>query len=79
MSTSSTSAFSDQCTIAEVLTQHPQLALVFFNHRMACVGCVFAPFETLQDAACAYDIPVDVFLDDLKNAIWRAPYQKEEL
>jgi hybrid cluster-associated redox disulfide protein len=58
-------------TVAALLATQPATIHVFLRRRMACVGCVFAPFETLQDAARAYDMPLDAFLDDLAGAIRR--------
>ncbi len=41
-------------TVAKLLDQFPGAAVVFTRHRMACAGCVMAPFETLAEAAAAY-------------------------
>ncbi len=40
--------------VSEVLADRPDAARVFVDRRMACVGCTFAPFETVAEAAAAY-------------------------
>ena len=42
--------------VAEVLADGPDAARVFIGLGMACVGCPFAPFETVSEAARAYGI-----------------------
>ncbi len=55
--------------VAEVLERWPQSIPVFLKHRMSCVGCLMAPFESLSDAARIYRIPFEPFLDELHLAI----------
>ncbi len=52
-------------TIAEVLGRDARTAHVFLKHRMACVGCTIAPFETLAVAAGVYRIAIDELLAEL--------------
>jgi hybrid cluster-associated redox disulfide protein len=56
-------------TIAEVLSHWPQTIPIFFHHRMACVGCVMAPFETLTEVSLVYRLDLDGFLRELQQAI----------
>jgi hybrid cluster-associated redox disulfide protein len=42
--------------VADVLMANPASARVFMDRRMGCVGCTFAPFETVSEAAGAYGI-----------------------
>ena len=42
--------------VADVLAAEPAAARVFIDHRMACVGCTFAPFETVAEVAQTYGI-----------------------
>lgn len=42
--------------VADVLAASPESARVFIERRMGCVGCTFAPFETVSEAARAYGI-----------------------
>jgi hybrid cluster-associated redox disulfide protein len=54
--------------LAELFRHAPQVALVFVRHRMACVGCVMAPFESIAAAAAVYHVPLDRFLQELQHA-----------
>ena len=54
--------------LQEVLDHHPRTLRVFVDHRMACPGCDMAPYETVADAADAYDLPQPAFLEDLREA-----------
>lgn len=56
-------------TVAEVLARWPQAIRVFFRHRMACVGCTMAPFDTIADVAAIYRLPLHCFLSELQQAI----------
>jgi hybrid cluster-associated redox disulfide protein len=53
--------------VAGLLGRHPATAQVFLAHRMACVGCSLAAFDTLADAAREYDLPLAAFLDELAH------------
>jgi hybrid cluster-associated redox disulfide protein len=59
--------------VAEVLTRWPQTIPVFLQHRMACVGCVIAPFETVAEVAAIYHLDLDYFLGELERAINSRP------
>lgn len=52
-------------TIAELLATHPSAARVLVSHRMHCVGCDIAPFETIGDACAIYGIALDDFFADI--------------
>lgn len=55
-------------TVAELLARRPQAAWVFFRHRMACVGCVLARFETVAEAVAAYGLDLQAFLREIGDA-----------
>lgn len=40
--------------VSDVLAASPAAARVFIDRHMGCVGCPFAPFETVREAAGAY-------------------------
>ena len=42
--------------VADVLVAVPAAARVFIDRRMGCVGCAFAPFETVAEVAEIYGI-----------------------
>jgi hybrid cluster-associated redox disulfide protein len=55
--------------VADVLARWPQTISVFMCHRMACVGCPIAPFETLAEVATIYDLDLSCFLNELAQTI----------
>lgn len=55
--------------VADVLDRWPQTIPVFIQHRMACVGCAMAPFETLAEATAIYGMSTDRFVNELREAI----------
>ena len=42
--------------VSDLLSANPAAARVFIDRGMGCVGCTFAPFDTVADAAYAYNI-----------------------
>lgn len=60
-----------ELTVAEVLDRWPQAIPVFLRHRLACVGCAMAPFDTLADVAAIYGLQLSRFLDELQQTIQR--------
>jgi hybrid cluster-associated redox disulfide protein len=62
-----------QTSVAELLQAFPQVIPVFISHRMACVGCSMASFDTLDEASSNYAIPGDQFLRELRQAIISQP------
>jgi hybrid cluster-associated redox disulfide protein len=58
-------------TVTEVLARWPQTIPVFIRHRMACIGCAMAPFETLAEVAVIYELDLSRFLSELEQAIER--------
>ena len=55
--------------VADVLAHWPQTIPIFLRHRMACVGCPIAPFETLAEVAAIYDLDLNCFLNELEQII----------
>jgi hybrid cluster-associated redox disulfide protein len=60
--------------VADVLARWPQTIPVFMRHRMACVGCSIAPFETLAEVAAIYELDLNCFLNELKQTIDQTEY-----
>ena len=56
-------------TVDQVLTRWNQTVSVFMHLRMACVGCPMSPFETLDNVAEIYGLPVASLLKELEQAI----------
>ena len=55
-------------TIAELLATHAAAARVLVSHRMHCVGCDIAPFETIGDACITYGVAVEDFFSEIRRA-----------
>jgi hybrid cluster-associated redox disulfide protein len=56
-----------QETVSAVLARDPQAARVLLNHRMHCVGCAIAPFETLAEVCLVYGVPLEQLLEELRH------------
>jgi hybrid cluster-associated redox disulfide protein len=54
--------------VSDVLASTPAAASVFVERAMSCVGCPFASFETVADAARIYDLDAQ----ELAAALLRA-------
>ncbi len=58
----------ESTSVADLLKQHPESARIFVRHRMACVGCEMACFETIESAARIYQVPLDILLRELNES-----------
>ena len=56
-------------TIAETLSRWPQTIYTFQRRQMACPGCPLTRFETLAEAAKAYNLNLAEFLAELASTI----------
>jgi len=56
-------------TVSEILEQWPRTARVFYQHKMACVGCALAPFYSLEEAVGIYHLSLDQLRHDLLAVI----------
>jgi hybrid cluster-associated redox disulfide protein len=55
--------------LSDVLAENPATAGVFVGRGMGCVGCPFARFETVADAAATYQLNPDEFARALAEAL----------
>ena len=55
--------------VGELMTQWPDAVPVFIRHRMACPGCVMAPFMTVREAAHEYGLDPEALAGELAQAI----------
>lgn len=60
-------AIRAEMTVDELLSRYPETARVFVRHRMACVGCDGARFESFADVGMVYAQPLDVILERVMN------------
>ncbi len=54
--------------VEEIMGRWPGTARVFIRRKMACVGCIMAPFQTLAAAADAYHIAEGELLAEIRAA-----------
>lgn len=54
--------------VDDVLKTWPTTIPVFMRHKMACVGCSMAPYETVAEAATTYGLEVPGFVEELRDA-----------
>ena len=58
--------------ISEAIARWPELAEIFFDYGMGCVGCPSASFETIEDGALKHglsDEEINDLIDDLNKAL----------
>lgn len=62
-------AVSADSNVDELISRYPSTVPVFVRHRMVCVGCEVARFETLAEACEIYRRPLEPLLADLQEAV----------
>ncbi|MHA6288138.1 DUF1858 domain-containing protein [Maricaulis sp. CAU 1757] len=58
--------------VGELMTRWPDTVPVFIRHRMACPGCIMAPFITVREAAHEYGLDTEAFVAELGRVVGRA-------
>jgi hybrid cluster-associated redox disulfide protein len=66
-------SISAELSVADLLARWPQTVQWFLSHQMSCVGCNMATFDSLQEVAANYRIPIEEFLSDLRKVIEAQP------
>lgn len=56
-------------TVEEIMGRWPATARVFIRRKMACIGCIMAPFQTLAAAARSYQIPERELLGEIRASM----------
>jgi hybrid cluster-associated redox disulfide protein len=51
--------------VDDLIDQFPAMVSIFVKHRMQCVGCPMARFETVAEVCQIYRLPLAAFLTDL--------------
>jgi hybrid cluster-associated redox disulfide protein len=64
-------------TVSEIMNRWPQCVPVFLAHKLDCVGCPMAPFETLAEVIEIYRLSQDDFLAELAAAIYEEKTKDE--
>jgi hypothetical protein len=63
-----------EMTIAEAIEQWPQIASLFLQHRLACLGCDMAGFCTFGDIRAHYaSVDLPALLAELQDLIEGRP------
>ena len=60
---------TEDMLIYEVLQIAPDIAPVFFEFGMHCLGCPISRGETVAQAAAAHGVDVEVMLDKLNEFV----------
>jgi len=63
------STITPDLTLAEIMDRWPETTQVFMAYHMTCVGCYLSPFDTLEDAAAVFDLPLQPLLENLNASI----------
>lgn len=56
-------------SLENLIGEWPETAAVFLRHDMLCVGCLVNPFHSVKDACDEYDLNVETFYDELREAV----------
>ncbi len=65
--------FTADLTVDQALGVSRSIPGVFVSHRTACVGCYLSRFCTLRDATKTYELDLESFLDELRQAALADP------
>lgn len=58
--------------ITDMMRRWPETMSVLIAHDMLCVGCMFGPFHTIEDACAEYGIDPNSLLAELRAAVMSA-------
>lgn len=64
-----TSMFAGSMSMDEMMQTWPETIRVVLDHRMQCVGCPLARFQSVSDACKEHGVDEGLFLDDVRRAI----------
>jgi hybrid cluster-associated redox disulfide protein len=62
-------ALSPDTALQALFNRWPVTIPVFIRHRMSCVGCSMAVFDTVEEAAANYGLECTALLAELQAAI----------
>lgn len=65
-------------TVGDLLTRWPAGARAFVENRMACIGCAFSAFDTLEEALDMHHVPAASFFSSLEGAAPALPQDQGE-
>ena len=64
--------------VGELMDRWPHTISVFMRRRMACPGCLMAPFMTVAEAAAEHGIDLNDLSNELQSAIESATAPQAE-
>jgi len=68
----------DNMIVGDIMAKWPETAKAFNRHKMACPGCVMAPFMTLAEVCEAYGLNLDDFVETLRRSINQESSDQQE-
>jgi len=60
---------SPKSSIAKILKNYPETAVVFLHYNLHCAGCPMAEPETLSDVSDLHGVDVEKLIGDLNKVI----------
>lgn len=57
-----------EMSISEAVQKYPQVAAVFMDFGMGCLGCAAARFENIEQGAVVHGIDIDALIKALNEA-----------
>ena len=70
--------FIRNLTVKQLLDRWPKVMWVFLDYKMACIGCDMASFDTVEDVARNYHMPVEELVDRIEASITEKSAAEEE-
>lgn len=64
-----TNSIQSWMVVQTVIDRYPAVIPVFIQHRLHCVGCQMAAFNTLAEAVQVHGVALEPFLADLQRTI----------
>lgn len=61
--------FDENMSMDEIMRVWPETIRVVLRHRMLCVGCPVARFQTAADACREHGVDKDLFLEDIRRVV----------
>jgi len=62
-------AITKDANIANLITEHPEVAAVLMNANMHCLGCMMAHNENLEQACAVHGIDVDAMVEEINGML----------
>jgi hybrid cluster-associated redox disulfide protein len=60
---------SPEISVSDLFARWPVAIPIFIKRQMSCVGCGMASFDTLEDVARIYGIPVEDLIQEIVQLV----------